>query len=46
MAALDNLEFEPGELEEIDQHAVDGGINLWEASSRTASSADRSRGGR
>jgi L-glyceraldehyde 3-phosphate reductase len=33
VAALDKLEFEPGELEEIERYAVDGGINLWEASS-------------
>ena len=33
VAALSNLDFDPGELEEIDRHAVDGGINLWEPSS-------------
>ena len=33
VAALDRLEFDSGELEEIDRYAVDGGINLWEASS-------------
>ena len=31
--ALDRLDFDPGELEEIDRHAVDAGINIWEASS-------------
>ena len=33
VAALERLEFDPGELEEIDRYAVDGGVNLWEASS-------------
>jgi L-glyceraldehyde 3-phosphate reductase len=33
VAALERLEFEPAELEEIDQHAQDGGINIWAASS-------------
>jgi L-glyceraldehyde 3-phosphate reductase len=33
VAALERLEFDPGELEEIDRHAVDGGINIWEQSS-------------
>ncbi|MFV3406547.1 L-glyceraldehyde 3-phosphate reductase [Pseudomonas sp. NY15463] len=30
VAALDNLTFTAEELAEIDQHAVEGGINLWE----------------
>ena len=30
VAALDNLTFSAEELAEIDQHAVEGGINLWE----------------
>jgi L-glyceraldehyde 3-phosphate reductase len=30
LAAVDNLEFSDGELNEIDVHAVEGGINLWE----------------
>lgn len=30
IAALNNLEFSPEELAEIDQHAVEGHINLWE----------------
>ncbi|TBU98554.1 L-glyceraldehyde 3-phosphate reductase [Stutzerimonas kirkiae] len=30
VAALDNLAFSAEELAEIDQHAVEGGINLWE----------------
>jgi len=34
VAALDNLEFSDAELAEIDQHAVDVGINIWEESSR------------
>ncbi len=33
VAALEKLDFERGELEDIDEHAVDGGINIWEASS-------------
>jgi L-glyceraldehyde 3-phosphate reductase len=33
VAALDRLDFEPAELEEIDRHAVEGGINIWEQSS-------------
>lgn len=33
MAALRNLEFTSGELEAIDRHAVDAGINIWAASS-------------
>ena len=33
VAALDNLEFSDAELAEIDQHAVDAGINIWEQSS-------------
>jgi L-glyceraldehyde 3-phosphate reductase len=31
--ALDNLAFTPDELAEIDRFAVDGGVNLWAASS-------------
>jgi L-glyceraldehyde 3-phosphate reductase len=30
VAALANLDFSPGELAEIDQFAVEGGVNLWE----------------
>lgn len=33
LGALDNLEFAAEELSEIDQSAVDGGINLWASSS-------------
>jgi L-glyceraldehyde 3-phosphate reductase len=33
VAALERLDFDPAELEQIDEHAVDGGINLWEPSS-------------
>ncbi|MEA2217924.1 MAG: L-glyceraldehyde 3-phosphate reductase [Solirubrobacteraceae bacterium] len=32
VAALDALEFSDAELGEIDRHAVDAGINLWETS--------------
>ena len=34
LGALDNLDFSDDELAEIDQHAVDAGINLWAGSSR------------
>jgi L-glyceraldehyde 3-phosphate reductase len=30
VAALDDLAFSPEELAEIDRHAVDSGVNLWE----------------
>lgn len=30
VAALQNLQFSPEELAEIDRYAVEGGINLWE----------------
>jgi L-glyceraldehyde 3-phosphate reductase len=33
VAALDNLAFSDDELAEIDQHAVDAGINIWAESS-------------
>jgi L-glyceraldehyde 3-phosphate reductase len=33
VAALDRLDFDAGELEEIDRYAQDGGINLWATSS-------------
>ena len=33
VAALENLEFSAAELAEIDQHAVDAGINIWQQSS-------------
>jgi L-glyceraldehyde 3-phosphate reductase len=33
VAALENLEFSDGELEEIDRYAQEGDINLWAASS-------------
>jgi L-glyceraldehyde 3-phosphate reductase len=29
VAALDNLDFDEGELADIDRHATDSGINLW-----------------
>ena len=29
LGALDNLDFSPEELDRIDAHAVDAGINLW-----------------
>ncbi len=33
VAALERLDFDPGELEEIDRYAGDGGINIWATSS-------------
>jgi L-glyceraldehyde 3-phosphate reductase len=33
VAALDNLAFTDEELAEIDKHAIDAGINIWEQSS-------------
>ena len=33
LAALENLAFSDDELDAIDQHATDAGINLWAASS-------------
>jgi L-glyceraldehyde 3-phosphate reductase len=33
VAALQNADFDPGELEQIDRYAVDGAVNLWEPSS-------------
>jgi L-glyceraldehyde 3-phosphate reductase len=33
VAALERLDFDPGELEQIDRYAVESGVNLWEASS-------------
>jgi len=33
VAALDSLDFDAGELAEIDRHAVEAGVNLWAASS-------------
>jgi L-glyceraldehyde 3-phosphate reductase len=33
VAALNKLEFQPGELVEIDRYATESGINLWAASS-------------
>jgi L-glyceraldehyde 3-phosphate reductase len=34
LGALDNLPFSDEELDQIDQHAVEAGINLWARSSR------------
>jgi L-glyceraldehyde 3-phosphate reductase len=33
LAAIDHLDFTPGELAEIDRFAVEGGVNLWARSS-------------
>ncbi len=35
VVALDNLDFTPDELEQIDQHAVESDINIWARSSRS-----------
>jgi L-glyceraldehyde 3-phosphate reductase len=34
LGALDNLQFSAAELASIDSHAVNGSLNLWEASSK------------
>jgi aryl-alcohol dehydrogenase-like predicted oxidoreductase len=34
VAALARLDFDPGELEEIDRYAVEGAVNIWAASSQ------------
>ena len=39
LGALDGLDFSDDELREIDEHAVDAGINLWESSSSSVVSA-------
>jgi L-glyceraldehyde 3-phosphate reductase len=33
VAAVDNLEFSAAQLQAIDAHAVESGINLWKQSS-------------
>ena len=43
VAALDRLDFDPGELEEIDRYAVDSGINLWATSSSACRGVRRLR---
>ena len=35
LGALDGLEFSDDDLREIDEHAVDAGINIWESSSNS-----------
>jgi L-glyceraldehyde 3-phosphate reductase len=35
LGALNNLQFSQGELDEIDSHANDGGLNIWAASSQS-----------
>ena len=34
LAALQRLDFDAGELAEIDRYAQDGAINIWESSSQ------------
>jgi L-glyceraldehyde 3-phosphate reductase len=36
VAALDRLELSDSELDEIDRHAVDAGVNLWAESGEVA----------
>ncbi|HJS96482.1 MAG TPA: L-glyceraldehyde 3-phosphate reductase, partial [Solirubrobacteraceae bacterium] len=33
VAALERLDFDPGELEDIDRHATEGQVNIWASSS-------------
>jgi L-glyceraldehyde 3-phosphate reductase len=33
VAALAHLGFEPAEIQEIDRHAQEGGVNIWAQSS-------------
>jgi L-glyceraldehyde 3-phosphate reductase len=33
LGALDNLTFSADELEQVDKHAVEAGINIWSRSS-------------
>ena len=40
IGALSQLEFSAQELSEIDQHAIDGGLNLWAASAERGSQPD------
>jgi L-glyceraldehyde 3-phosphate reductase len=35
LGALRNLQFTHDELQKIDQHAIDGGLNIWAASSQS-----------
>lgn len=35
LGALRNTQFSQGELDEIDQHAADGGLNIWAQSSQS-----------
>jgi L-glyceraldehyde 3-phosphate reductase len=36
LGALKNLQFSADELQKIDQHAVDGGLNIWAKSSQSS----------
>jgi L-glyceraldehyde 3-phosphate reductase len=36
LGALQNLQFSAAELHSIDQHAVDGQLNIWAASSQSS----------
>jgi L-glyceraldehyde 3-phosphate reductase len=35
LGALKNLQFSQNELQDIDQHAVDSGLNIWAGSSQS-----------
>lgn len=35
LGALNNLKFDPSELDEIDRHAADGALNIWAESSQS-----------
>jgi len=36
LGALNNPQFSDDELQQIDQHAIDGGLNIWAASSQSS----------
>jgi L-glyceraldehyde 3-phosphate reductase len=36
LGALQNLKFSAAELQRIDQHAIDGDLNIWAASSQSS----------
>jgi L-glyceraldehyde 3-phosphate reductase len=46
LAALQNLEFEPDELAEIDRYAQDGAINVWAPSSQAGGGSQELVGSR
>ena len=40
VGAVENLEFSASELDQIDAHAADAGINLWAKSSQSDNAPD------